>query len=305
MARSFREQKSPLKIKALVFPLLMGTVGWFALRGGTGAPVANVTPAQTVPVAAAVSSTLVLLERPAPKQDRDERFIFNVEAGTVAATSSEAGWRINPSSAQLTRRTEDGAWLLVDGDASVVLRDRRGASYKDPVFVGPFDRDATAIIAIASDRRVLLSVARNGSIRELATLSDQTSSLGVEDGRAWLMESAPQEGIEIPPHGPSSVWSVSKTGTTSTALTDDRSDRLVNRVLVNGKNAVLGTDKNDMWLTFDGDLPFVTEGQPLMWLPNNRLLIVQRGLLCLVHYPPLACGPKAPDGVTRATLLTP
>lgn len=305
MARPFREQKSPLKIKALIFPLLMGTVGWFALRGGTGATLPPSVPVQNEPVVSAVSSTLVLLERPAPKQDRDERFIFNVEAGTVVATSSEMGWRINPSSAQLTRRTEDGAWLLVDHDANVVLRDRRGVSYKDPTFVGAFDRDTMAVIAIASDRRVLLSVARNGSIRELVNLSDQTSSLGVEDGRAWLMESAPQEGIEIPPHGPSSVWSVSKTGATSTTLMDDRSDRLVNRVLVNGKNAALGTDKNDMRLMFDGDLPFVTEGQPLMWLPNNRLLIVQRGLLCLMHYPPLACGPKAPDGVARATLLTP
>lgn len=303
MTRSFREQKSPLKIKALVFPLLMGTVGWFALRGGAGVPGANVTPPQVVPVAAAVSSTLVLLERPAPKQDRDERFIFNVETGTVVATSSEAGWRINPSSAQLTRRTEDGAWLLVDGDASVVLRDRRGTSYKDPVLVGVFDKDVVAIIATASDRRVLLSVARNGFIREVANLSDQVSSLGVHEGYVWLLESAPQEGIEVPPHGPSVVWSVDKNGATSTRVTDDRTDRLVSWVVVRGKDVALGTDKGDSNVVRAGQSGMLVDGQPLAWLPDRRLLLLQRGYLCLLKDQSVTCGAKAPEGLSGARLL--
>ncbi len=309
MARSFRERRSPINPKVLIFPLLMGTVGWFALRGGTGgmnpAPTSNRNEPTVSISSAQVSSTLVLLERPSPTQDRDERFVYDVERGMVEATSTEPGWRIGSSSAQLTRRTEDGVWLLVDQGASVVLRDRRGASYKDPMLVGAFDKDVAAVVAIASDRRVLLSVARNGSIRELASLSDQTFPLGIEDGRIWFVESAPQEGIEIPPHGPSSVWSVDRSGVTSTRIVDERNDRLVNHVMVNGKHLILGTDKGDMQVMFDGDLPAFQEGQPLVWLPNDRLLIVQRGLLCVLHYPPLACGPKAPSGITQATLFNP
>ncbi len=306
MTRPSHDRWSSLRLKAFLFPLLMGIVGWLVLRGGMAvAPTNNAVKLLGLPTS--TSSTLILLERYAPKQDRDARFIYDVEGAAVEVSASAPGWRIGSAArAQLTRRTEDGVWSVVNNKRSVVLRNQRGTLYKDPILVGAFDEDTPILIAVASDARVMFSVSRSGSIHELAVLSDQTAALWVEHDRVWLVESAPQEGIEFSPHGPSSVWSVDKTGATSTDLIDERSDRLVNRMVTNDHGEVaLGTDKGDLRVFRNGQVVRTLNGQPLLWLPDGRLLLVQHETLCLSSETTLTCGPKAPEGFIQASLFTP
>ncbi|GEM_PF-6420847 len=302
MPRPF-QRSSFIHGKTLLYPLLMGTVAWFALRSIPAQVVIQPIPTSSTAQAQASSTTLVLV-RPSPNQDRDERFLYRVEAGVVASTSSVVGFRAEPASTtQLTRRGEDGVWMLIHREESVVLRDERGTAYKDPLLVGNVTANTTALIATISDRRVLLAVAHNGSLHELARLSDQTSALGTEDGRVWFLERAPQEGIEVPPHGPSAVWSIDTMGVTSTRIEDARTDRLIGRVVALGPRVALETDQQDLRVFQEHSQEVALSGHALAWLPDHRLFLVHEGLLCLLDDQTLFCGPAAPKGITKAFLL--
>jgi hypothetical protein len=211
--------------------------------------------------------------------------VYDVDAQTLTSTSTEKGWRLPlSSSVYVTRPTETGAWLLRDATWSVALRNRRGNAYLDPLFVGQLDENHFAVAVIDSDRRILLSVSRTGDIRELLILTDDTVPLGVEDGRVWLVESAPREGIELPPHGPSVVWSIDVRGTTSTRIIDERRDALVTDVVANGRDVAFGTDQSDIRLVDDGQLLNPIKGRSLGWLPDHRLVFLRDRHVCIVSH---------------------
>ncbi len=309
MSRFSPEPKSMLKRWSfLALPIMMGVVGWFAMRDGTGLPAVQTNPVAftaVLPDSAASSSTM-LLARVAAQKDRDDVFVYNVTTGAVSATTTVQGWRIpQATKAYVTRRSEDSAWVLVDGDWSVVLRDPRGNMYQDPLVVGEFDAQHVAIVAINSDQRQLLSVSQSGSIHLLASLSDQTVPLNVQLGRVWLVETAPQEGIETPPQGPSSVWSVDIGGASSTRLVDERVSSIISSVFVRGNVRLLATDQSDMRIISEKALSQPISGKPLGWVDDQHMLIQQVGKLCLLSTvtSQVICNGTSPEGVSWAQIL--
>lgn len=289
----------------LVLPIIMGIVGWFALRDGS--TVSTVQTNSVAPVSdVATSSPMMLLARVAAEKDRDDAFIYNLTTGAVSATTTVQGWRIpQATKAYVTRHSEDAAWVLVDGEWSVVLRDTRGNMYQDPLVVGDFDAQHVAVVAINSAQRQLLSVSQSGSIHLLASLSDQTVPLNVQLGRVWLVETAPQEGIETPPQGPSTVWSVDVGGVSSPHLTDERVDSIVSSVWARGNVRVLATDHSDMRVAVQDTLSQPISGKPLGWIDDQRLIVQQSGKLCIlsVDTSQVACKGNSPEGIAWAQLL--
>lgn len=284
MARSSREPRARLRWQVLAFPLLMGIVGWVVLKDRPTSP-STPPPAQTAPVRAP-TSTQVLLAHALPSSDRDEKFVFEVETGKLTTTSSEIGWRVPrdlTGIGRITRRSDESVWLWETGDRSLVLRNARGNAYLDPRLLGAFDSSRIALLAVDSDRRVILTVSLSGSIRELVNLKEETAPIGVREGKLWLVDTQPQEGIELPPRGPSTVWSVSVQGTTSTQIADDRKDRVIVNVLPHKNALALVSDKDDFYLIEEGRATAPREGRPLLWIGDQQLLFVRGGDLCLLE----------------------
>lgn len=305
MSRSSREQPKRINAVVLIFPVVMGLVGWFVMNR-TISPPPNTASVTTPAVSSeAASSTFILFGRARPASDRDEKFIYHVEAQTLMASSTEKGWRVPKAQiASLSQRTEGGVWTLGTSEWSVSLRDARGRAYQDPAFVGAFDATHFAVMAVASDRRVLLSVARTGMIRELTTISEATTPLSVQDRRVWLVELPLQEGIEVSPIGPSAVWSVAMDGVTSTRIIDDRTSTIVTNVLAQGSETVFVSDVPDMRWVQGGELSAPVTGKPLGWLPGQRLVFVQKSKLCLASSAQSSqCGSEVSEGLVLVGLV--
>ncbi len=251
------------------------------------------------------SSTSILFGRARPTSDRDEKFVYDVEAQTLKATSTERGWRVSKAAmASLSQRTEGGVWILGTTEWSVSLRDARGRAYQDPSFLGAFDATHFAVVAITSDRRVILSVARTGAIREIANVSEATTPLSVQDGKVWLVELPLQEGIEMSPVGPSSVWSLAMDGATSTRVLDERVNTIVTNVVAQGSNVVFTSDVPDMRWLRGGALSEPVTGKSLGWTSGQRLVFVQKNKLCMASSPQSSqCGPEAPVGLVLAEFV--
>lgn len=307
MARHLPEPSRPLRWQILVFPLLMGTVAWAAFREANPV-ISTLPPTPSANIEASSTSTRILLGRKAPNQDRDEAFVYDEVQNTIVATSTSAGWRIpDEKVGRISARSENGVWAFESaGWESVTLRTSRGNPYLDPILIGEMDRDHAVIQAINSDRAVLIVVARNGSIQELATLAEGARPLTIQEGRVWISQSAPQEGIETPPQGPSSVWSIDIRGVTSTAIVDERTDTVISNVVEQKPNAVFVSEKGDMRAFRAGRLGSAIVGKPLAWLPDQRLLFVQNNRLCfLSSTDSVTCSLDAPAGIVWAQFLTP
>lgn len=305
MSRSSREPPKRLQTTVFLFPILMGLIGWFVMSRMASSPKNTHSSAATPATPLAVSSTHVLLGRSRPASDRDEKFIYHVEAQTLTPTSSERGWRVsNVSLPSLSQRTEGGVWTVGTSEWTVALRDARGRVYQDPAILGMLDETHVGLVAVSSDRRVVLSVARTGMIRELGSLSETTTPLLAQAGKVWLVDLPLQEGIEVSPMGPSSVWSVAMDGATSTRVTDLRTATIITSVSTNGSEVVLVSDIPDMrWVQGD-TLSVPVPGRPLGWLSGQRLVFVQDGMLCLASSAQVAeCGPKALDGLTLIGII--
>lgn len=305
MSRSSREQPKRINAVVLIFPVVMGLIGWFVMSRTISQPPN--TASVTTPIASseAASSTFILFGRARPASDRDEKFIYHVEAQTLMASSTEKGWRVPKAQiASLSQRTEGGVWTLGASEWSVSLRDARGRAYQDPSFLGAFDATHFAVLAVASDRRVLLSVARTGMIRELITISEATTPLSVQDRRVWLVELPLQEGIEVSPIGPSAVWSVAMDGVTSTRIIDDRTSTIVTNVVAQGSEMVFVSDVPDMRWVQGGVLSAPVPGKPLGWLPGQRLVFVQKSKLCLASSAQSSqCGSEVSEGLVLVGLV--
>lgn len=305
MSRSSREQPKRINAMVLIFPIVMGLIGWFVMSRTLSQPTNTASIAIPNVSSEAASSTWVLFGKVRPASDRDEKFVYHVEAQTLIATSTERGWRVpKAATASLSQRTEGGVWTLGTTDWSVSLRDARGRAYQDPAFLGAFDATHFAVVAVASDRRVLLSVARTGMIRELTSISEATTPLSVQDGRVWLVELPLQEGIEVSPIGPSAVWSVAMDGVTSTRIIDDRISTIVTNVVAQGSEIVFVSDVPDMRWVQGSALSAPVTGKPLGWLPGQRLVFVQKSKLCLASSAQSSqCGPEVSDGLVLVGLV--
>jgi hypothetical protein len=305
MSRSSRESSNRINPSVLVFPLIVGLIGWFVMSKTTPVVPSN-TPTAPPSLSSTSSSMTVLLGRARQDAKQDELFVYDVDAGRLMSTTTANGWRLPLSSmVSVTRRSEDSVWLLQGSEWSVSLRNTRGHAYQDPLYVGSFDETHFAIAAIDSDRRVLVSVSKAGVIREVAVLSEQTVPLTIQHGKVWLVESAPREGIEVPPHGPSRVWSVTMEGSTSTVVVDERTNALVTDVVAQGADIALVSDQNDFRLLGPTGLSRPVTGKPLGWLPDHRLLLVQGGKLCLESDGVVpVCGPLVPEDI-RFLRVTP
>ncbi len=299
MSRSSREPPKRLQTTVFLFPILMGLIGWFVMSRMESS-LKNANSSAVIPASSpSVSSTHILLGRSRPASDRDEKFIYHVEAQTLTPTSSERGWRVSKSPLpSLSQRTEGGVWTVGTSEWMVALRDARGRAYQDPAVLGMFDETHVALAAISSDRRVVLSVARTGMVRELVSLSETTTPLSVQAGKVWLVDLPLQEGIEVSPEGPSSVWSVAMDGATSTRVIDSRTTTIITSVFANDSDVMFVSDIPDMrWVQEDG-LSAPVPGRPLGWLSKHQFIFVQNNTLCLASSPQITeCGPNALDGL--------
>jgi hypothetical protein len=283
MSRSSRESSNPINPSVLIFPLIVGLIGWFVMSKTT-----PVVPSNTPTVAPSLSSTsssmTVLLGSARQDAKQDELFVYDVDAGQLMSTTTASGWRLPLSSmVSVTRRSEDSVWLLQGSEWSVSLRNTRGHAYQDPLPIGVLDPFHVALVATASDRRVVLSVSRAGVIRELLTLEQEAQSLVVHEGKVWGVESAPREGIEMPPRGPSRVWTVGLEQPKRVVLEDARVDTTITRIVVGQAGEVaFGTDAGDFFSdVIQGMSEIRTKGTPLGWV-DHTLVIIRDGRLCSV-----------------------
>lgn len=305
MSRSSREQPKRLNAAVLIFPIVMGLIGWFVMSKTVSMPTNTNSPITTPVSSDVASSTFILFGRVRPASDRDEKLVYHVEAQTLTASSTEKGWRVSKTAiASLSQRTEGGVWILGTSDWSVSLRDARGRAYQDPALLGAFDATHFVVIAITSDRRVILSVARTGTIREIANVSEATMPLSVQGGKLWLVELPLQEGIEMSPVGPSSVWSLAMDGTTSTRVLDERINTIVTNVVAQGSAVVFASDTPDMRWVQAGVLSEPVAGKPLGWISGPRLVFVQKNKLCIASSPQSSqCGPEIPPGLVLVDVI--
>lgn len=305
MARSSHESRRPLRWQMVLFPILMGTVAWASLREAN--PTISTIPSSPA-VEAQSTSTQILLARSAPGKDRDEAFVYDDKTNTVTPTSTAPGWRIPKTSfGRIAARNEMGIWAFEAPHwESVTLRTSRGNPYNDPMLIGSLDANHAVILAINSDRAVLLMVSRNGSIRELATLPEESRPISVQEGRIWIVASPLQEGIETPPHGPSAIWSIDGYGATSTTIMDERDDTVISNLLTRGSDVVFQSEKGDMRVMMNNGLSTPVPGKPLVWLPDHRLIFVQNQRLCSLTTERITptCMTDVPPSLTWAQLLT-
>lgn len=298
------ETRSWSRYLPFIFPVFIAIGAAVFARSSIPVP----TPDTHAPVVTPTSTAIrIRVARSRPQQESDEVFVYNTETKELVTTSIAPDWRIPVTKEHVERRNENGPWLVTDGERwSVPLRDGRGQLYQDPLFIGKFDDTHVAVAAIQSDRRVLLRVDRSGSLHELTRLSEQTVPLSLEAGRVWLIETPPQEGIELPPHGPSTVWSVDVNGATSTRIIDDRSTALITEIVAQGDRIALGSDQGDIRVWQSGSLSQPFFGRALTWLSDGHLFISSgtNPSLCTVS-PPFSesirnidCGPLTPENIT-------
>jgi len=227
----------------------------------------------TLPIAAASDThTIIMLGVPAPKADRDQRLLVDLDSGSSTKISVAAGWR----SSNLLSNTDLSLVPYGDGfkvsgtDWDIVLRRENGQLYIDPQILGLIDATHAVVLARISSSQEILVVNRTGAITKLADMPENANVLGLVDGSVWLSTFIPGEGIENAPHGPSKLVRIEADGSQTVEAT---SDDVINRVVANDSHIAYGTEGGIFSVVNATD--WKGDGKPLLWISGGRLVVVQ------------------------------
>jgi len=239
----------------ILVALIVGAVAW-TVNDRLPGMVSNVpNSATSTPSIASVSGThmVVGLGIPAPKADRDQRLLIDLDSGSSTKVTVPAGWRTSsllPATGLSLVPYGDG--FKVSGtDWDIVLRRENGQLYIDPQILGLLDPTHAVVIARISSAQEILVVNRAGGITKLTDMPDNANVLGLVDGSVWLSTFIPGEGIESEPHGPSKLIRIEADGSQTVEAT---SEQVITRVVAGYGSFVYDIDGN--------------EEKPLLWLSS-------------------------------------
>lgn len=118
--------------------------------------------------------------------------------------------------------TDERFFKLSDGkEWNVVLRQANGEPYTEIHILGLVG-ERTAVISARSDKPVILRVERNGSIRELYRMPEQTVVVGFGADAVWVASFQQGEGLESDPVGPSRLIRIDMNGGVKEMLQEAR-----------------------------------------------------------------------------------
>lgn len=279
-------------ISSLVLGLLLTGVAFvlFKNAGPTnepkGGPIAIMsTTSSTASLLASMTTTTILLGVSAPKAVSDKLFSLTLPSAAIEEQIVPSGWRWTslrePSDVRI-QSGKDGTLFLVGSGWYVPLRLRNGRALDETHLVGRLDNQRV-VLSARDDGRAVYLVTKVGEIRNVFSLSDTMSVLGLSGGDIWISTFQPGPGIESPPQGPSSLIRVTQSGATSTFMTDAR---VITSAMVEPDDPTMVAvtfDTGEMSLVLNGVTKWSLDAMPLGWIgPSLDRLLLARGTSILL-----------------------
>ncbi|MFA6429114.1 MAG: hypothetical protein WCV84_01295 [Patescibacteria group bacterium] len=235
------------------------------------------TAPPVTPTNVAASSTGVFLFAAAtPSATADRLFAVDMASHAVQEETVATGWRATMVqqrglSIEDPQKTDGVQFLRGDHGWSVPLRNGKGRVYDEAQVLGLLDEDHAAVVARQGDR-VLLSISRTGTIRELYSFTDAVEPLTADRGAAYLSTFTPGEGLESPPAGPSSLIRIKVDGSSVSLATEPR---VIVAVLPGPSSTTAYLMDDAMMRVLVAGADDRREGRPLIWLDDHRLIFAR------------------------------
>ncbi|MCC7522924.1 hypothetical protein IT407_03955 [Candidatus Uhrbacteria bacterium] len=148
--------------------------------------------------------------------------ITNSPSSTSSTEKNDAQEPVKKNDLAIVAGADERFFKLSDGkEWNVVLRQTNGEPYSEIHILGLVG-ERTAVVSARSDKPVILRVERNGSIRELYRMPDQTAVVGFGADVVWVASFQPGEGLESDPVGPSRLIRIDMNGTVKEMLQEAR-----------------------------------------------------------------------------------
>jgi|GEM_PF-6442091 len=218
----------------------------------------------------------ILIGVSTPLEPSDLAYVYDETSGDLQKVSEPTGWR-----AADIKKYEQATFEAAANDPiatrfhlgtlwDVVLRDAKGRSYQDPVFLGRLD-ETTAVIQAQKDQSYILFVGTSGSITEAYILPELYKVHGIFDHAVWVTTAVPGEGIESAPQGPAHVIHIDSEGNTSLTL----EDMVIEQLTAFNATSYAYRFTNGSYKAHRGNYLWEGTGTPLFWLDENTLLVSQ------------------------------
>lgn len=180
-------------------------------------------------ILACVSAAVVWVANPQVFGDGPVPIVFERVASstkllTTTATTTKANVSepVTSNELKIVAGTDERFFKLHDGkEWNVVLRQANGEPYTEIHILGLVG-ERTAVVSARSDKPVILRVERNGSIRELYRLPEQTAVVGFGADVVWAATFQQGEGLESDPIGPSRLIRIDMNGSVKEMLQEAR-----------------------------------------------------------------------------------
>ncbi|MFA6504354.1 MAG: hypothetical protein WCT54_05540 [Patescibacteria group bacterium] len=185
---------------------------------------------------------------------------------------------------RMTDARGDGAGSieLTQGNESqlLVLRQKNGRNISNAQLLGWIDKDAMAVVGVATTTRDIFSFDVNGTLTPVAYLPDDAWLIKVAAGYVYYARATLGPGIESPQMAPSSIWRVSLSGKPEEIVEEPL--KVIQNFAVADEGLSYSLEDGSLKSVSNGSAHDLGQGRLVMRIAGQGTLILRDGAPMLV-----------------------